>query len=134
MAGKKKYGISSNFPETILLKRHFLFVNDMQNSGNSSAPSFTNISRRVLTAIWSVSSLTLKSSSNKPGPLNNLLLNRWFMTSYTNLFLTFSIYSFRKSYKKEDHHVNTCIDFYCILNETLIAAPVLGSPCKWFYE
>lgn len=110
MAGKRKYGIPSNFPKTILLKRHFLFVNDKQNSGNSSAPSFTNILRRVLTARWSVSSLTLKSSSNKPGPLNKLLLNGWFMTSYTNLFLTYSIYFSRKSYKKKDDHVNTCID------------------------
>lgn len=101
MAGKRKYGIPSNFPKTILLKRHFLFVNDKQNSGNSSAPSFTNILWRVLTARWSVSSLTLKSSSNKPGPLNKLLLNGWFMTSYTNLFLTYSIYFSRKKLQEK---------------------------------
>lgn len=133
MAGKRKYGIPSNFPKTILLKRHFLFVNDKQNSGNSSAPSFTNILRRVLTARWSVSSLTLKSSSNKPGPLNKLLLNGWsWHRTQIYFWLIPFIFLEKVTRKKMIMLIHVYILLYTEWSVNCCACSEI--PCKWFYE
>lgn len=41
--GRKNYGCPSSFPETILLKRQFLFVKDKEKPGTRSALSSCNI-------------------------------------------------------------------------------------------